>query len=39
MNIFKDISPASASRDLKKASDLKLITKSGTQNTTRYKIK
>jgi len=39
MNIFKDISPASASRDLKKALGLKLITKSGTQNTTKYKIK
>ena len=39
MNIFKDISPASASRDLKKALTLKLITKSGTQNNTKYKIK
>lgn len=39
MNVFKDISTASASRDLKKALELKLITKSGTQNTTKYKIK
>ena len=39
MNVFKDISPASASRDLKKALDLKLITRSGTQNTAKYKIR
>ncbi len=39
MNVFKDISSASASRDLKKALELKLITKSGTKNTTLYKIK
>ncbi|MBP9102604.1 MAG: Fic family protein [Chitinophagaceae bacterium] len=38
MNIFKDISSASASRDLKKALEIKLITKSGTKNTTKYKI-
>ncbi len=39
MNVFKDISSASASRDLKKALDLKLISKSGIKNTTQYKIK
>ncbi len=39
MNIFKDISSASASRDLKKAVDLKLIIKSGSNNKTKYKIK
>lgn len=39
MNVFKDISSASASRDLKKALELKLITKTGTKNTTLYKIK
>lgn len=38
MNIFKDISSASASRDLKKAIELRLISKSGIQNTTRYRI-
>lgn len=38
MNVFKNISPASASRDLKKALELKRITKSGTKNTTVYKI-
>lgn len=39
MNVFKDISSASASRDLKKALELKLITRSGTKNTTLYKIR
>ena len=39
MNIFKNISSASASRDLKRALELKLITKSGVKNTTVYKIK
>lgn len=39
MNMFKDISPASASRDLKKALELKLISKSGTHNTTKYKMR
>lgn len=38
MNVFKDISPASASRDLKKAVELNLVTKSGNKNTTFYKI-
>jgi hypothetical protein len=38
MNVFKNISPASASRDLKKALELKRNTKSGTKNTTVYKI-
>lgn len=37
MYVFKDISSASASRDLKKALELKLISKSGTKNTTLYK--
>lgn len=36
MNVFKDISPASASRDLKKALELKLISKTGTKNITLY---
>jgi Fic family protein len=39
MNVFKDISSASASRDLKKALELMLIAKSGTKNTTLYKVK
>lgn len=39
MNVFKDISSASASRDLKKALELNLITKVGTKNKTLYKIK
>ncbi len=39
MNVFKDISSASASRDLKKAMELQLITKSGTKNTTLYTIR
>jgi predicted HTH transcriptional regulator len=39
MNVFKDISSASASRDLKKALELKLITKVGTKNRTLYQIK
>jgi len=39
MNVFKDISSASASRDLKKALDLKLLIKSGSKNKTKYKIK
>ncbi|WP_166921024.1 Fic family protein [Flavobacterium poyangense] len=36
MNIFKDISSATASRDLKKAIELKLVTTEGTQNKTKY---
>lgn len=36
MNIFKDISTATASRDLKKAVDLNLIAKKGTDNKTFY---
>ena len=37
MNIFKDISTATASRDLKKGIELNLITKSGDKNKTTYK--
>jgi Fic family protein len=37
MNIFKDISTATASRDLKKGIELNLITKSGDKNKTIYK--
>ena len=39
MNIFKDISTATASRDLKKGIELNLITKSGDKNKTIYKPK
>jgi Fic family protein len=39
MDVFKNISSASASRDLKKALELKLISKFGTKNTTVYKIR
>ena len=39
MNVFKDISSATASRDLKKGIDLDLLTSNGTQNKMRYKIK
>lgn len=38
MNTFKDISTATASRDLKKATELNLITKQGTDNRTFYTI-
>lgn len=38
MNTFKDISSATASRDLKKATELNLITKSGLGNQTIYTI-
>jgi Fic family protein len=38
MNVFKDISSATASRDLNKAIKLKKITPKGTKNTTKYKI-
>jgi len=37
MNIFKFISPATASRDLKKALELKLVEKKGSKNKTVYK--
>jgi Fic family protein len=37
MDIFKSISSATASRDLKKAVELKLIDKKGSKNTTIYK--
>jgi len=36
MNIFKDLSTATASRDLKKATEMKLITKQGKDNRTFY---
>ena len=39
MNTFKDISSATASRDLKKATELKLITMQGKDNRTFYTIK
>jgi Fic family protein len=39
MNVFKDISSATASRDLKKGLDLNLFSITGTQNKAKYKIK
>lgn len=39
MVVFKDISSATASRDLKKGMDLKLFSKKGTKNKTRYYLK
>ncbi|MEO6132928.1 MAG: hypothetical protein ABIQ02_13850 [Saprospiraceae bacterium] len=39
MSVFKDISSATASRDLNKAIQLKKIIQSGTKNTTKYKIR
>ena len=39
MNVFKDISSATASRDLTMAIRLKKITQTGTKNTTKYKIR
>lgn len=39
MDVFKDISPATASRDLKKGVDLNLFEKSGHKNKTVYKVK
>jgi Fic family protein len=39
MNIFKDISTATASRDLKKGVDTNLLAKEGIKNRTTYKIK
>ena len=38
MNVFKNISSATASRDLKKGIDLRLIESMGDKNKTRYKI-
>ncbi len=38
MNVFKDISSATASRDLKKGAEMKLFKKSGSKNKTIYKI-
>lgn len=38
MNIYKDISTATASRDLKMGLELSLIHKIGTKNKTNYKI-
>lgn len=37
MNVFKSISPATASRDLRKAAEMKLILKKGSKNKTVYK--
>jgi Fic family protein len=39
MNVFKDISPATASRDLKKGVDFKLFEKIGEKNKTYYRLK
>ncbi|HEX9981511.1 MAG TPA: Fic family protein [Flavobacterium sp.] len=39
MNVFKDISSATATRDLKKAVELNLVIKEGEQNQTYYRIK
>jgi Fic family protein len=36
MRVFKDISSATASRDLKKALELKLLKRTGSHNTTKY---
>ncbi len=38
MNVFKDISSATASRDLKKGVEMKLLKKTGTKNKTIYKL-
>ena len=38
MNVFKDISPATASRDLKKGVELNLFHKTGNKNKTVYKL-
>jgi len=38
MNVFKDISPATASRDLKKGVELNLFHKTGNKNNTVYKL-
>ncbi len=39
MNVFKDISSATASRDLKKGIELKIFKSTGTLNKSKYKIK
>ncbi|MDB5272104.1 MAG: cell filamentation protein Fic [Chitinophagaceae bacterium] len=39
MNVFKDISSATASRDLKKGIELNLLSVTGTQNKAKYKLK
>lgn len=39
MNIFKDISSATASRDLKKGIEMNMFIKTGEQNKTRYSVK
>jgi len=39
MNVFKDISTATASRDLKKGVELNLFEKTGEMNKTIYKVK
>lgn len=39
MNTFKDLSSATASRDLKKGVELQLFKSSGTQNKTKYSVK
>ena len=39
MNTFKDVSSATASRDLKKGVELQLFESSGTQNKTKYSVK
>ena len=39
MNTFKDLSSATASRDLKKGVELQLFESSGTQNKTKYRVK
>jgi Fic family protein len=38
MNVFKDISTATASRDLLKGTELKIIEKIGDKNKTRYRL-
>jgi Fic family protein len=38
MDVFKDISPATASRDLLKGTELKIIEKVGEKNKTRYRV-
>jgi len=38
MSIFKDISSATATRDLKKAAELNLIIKEGESNKTMYNV-
>jgi hypothetical protein len=38
MNVFKDISTSTASRDLLKGTALKIIKKEGVKNKTRYRL-